>query len=66
MNAGNDEESSLKDNPKNVEKCSITVSNKGLLYDCYISFHGHAHYIQLYNVGSLNADMVIFWRLVIL
>lgn len=44
MNAGNDEESTLKDNPKNVEKCSITVSNKGLLYDCYISFYGHADY----------------------
>lgn len=66
MNAGNDEESTLKDNSKNVEKCSITVSNKELLYDCYISFYGHADYIQLYNVGSLNADMVIVWRLVIL
>lgn len=44
MNAGNDEEFTLKDNPLNVEKCSITVSNKGLLYDCYISFYGHADY----------------------
>lgn len=45
MNAGNDEESTLQDNQKNVEKCSITVSNKGLLCDCYISFYGHADYI---------------------
>lgn len=32
MNAGN-EESTLKDNPTNVEKCLITVSKEGLLYD---------------------------------
>lgn len=66
MNVGNDEEFIFKDNLKNVEKCLIIVFNKGLLYDCYILFYGYVDYIQFYNVGFFNVDMVIVWCLVIL